>query len=126
MYRANWGDISESDGQHYLKLDGKNSIRSVILRPDLAAEIANYRQARKSIKDKTTSSSPLFVSLSNCRYGQRLSRSGIGHIVDSYLAKCNLRHTDLERSLSPHSLRHTAGTLSLQSSSSLREVQNFL
>ena len=126
MYRANWGDISESDGQHYLKLDGKNSIRSVILRPDLAAEIANYRQARKSIKDKTTSSSPLFVSLSNCRYGQRLSRSGIGHIVDGYLERCGLKYSVLERNLLPRSLRHTAGTLSLQNGSSLREVQDFL
>jgi site-specific recombinase XerD len=82
MYRANLGDVSESYGQHYLKLDGKNSIRTVVLRPDLAAEIAQYRQARKSTSEKLTSTSPLFISLSNCRYGQRLSRSGIGHVVD--------------------------------------------
>lgn len=126
MYRANWGDISQSDGQHYLKLDGKNSIRTVLLRPDLAEEIAQYRQARKITKEKLTSPSPLFVSLSNRRYGQRLSRSGIGHVVDGYLEKCGLKHSDLERSLSPHSLRHTAGTLSLQNGSSLREVQDFL
>lgn len=126
MYRANLGDISETGGQYYFKLDGKNSIRTVILRPDLAAEIAEYRQARKLTKEKLTSASPLFISLSNCRYGQRLSRSGIGHIVDSYLSKCGLKHSDLERNLSPHSLRHTAGTLSLQNGSSLREVQDFL
>ncbi|NJL50984.1 MAG: tyrosine-type recombinase/integrase [Hydrococcus sp. SU_1_0] len=126
MYRANLGDISESYGQHYFKLDGKNSIRTTILRPDLAEEIVQYRQVRKSTKEKLTSSSPLFISLSNRRYGQRLSRSGIGHIVDSYLVKCGLKHTDLERNLSPHSLRHTAGTLSLQNGSSLREVQDFL
>ena len=35
MYRANLGDVSSSESQHYLKLDGKNSIRTVILRPDL-------------------------------------------------------------------------------------------
>ncbi|MEN9520317.1 MAG: hypothetical protein RLZZ381_2905 [Cyanobacteriota bacterium] len=126
MYRANLGDLNESYGQHYLKLDGKNSIRTVILRPDLASEISQYRQARVATEEKLTSTSPLFISLSNRRYGQRLSRSGIGHIVDSYLKKCGLKHSDLERSLSPHSLRHTAGTLSLQSGSSLREVQDFL
>jgi integrase/recombinase XerD len=126
MYRANLGDFSESYGQHYLKLDGKNSIRTVILRPDLAEEIVQYRQARKLTKEKLISASPLFISLSNRRYGQRLSRSGIGHVVDSYLEKCGLKHSDLERSLSPHSLRHTAGTLSLQNGSSLREVQDFL
>ncbi|MEO0011623.1 MAG: hypothetical protein RLZZ535_12 [Cyanobacteriota bacterium] len=130
MYRANLGDISESYGQHYLKLDGKNSIRTVLLRPDLAAEVVEYRQARKSTSEKLTSTSPFFISLSNCRYAQRLSRSGIGHVVDGYLEKCGLKHNDLntsqERNISPHSLRHTAGTLSLQNGSSLREVQDFL
>ncbi len=126
MYRADLGDINQSYGQHYLKLDGKNSIRTVILRPDLGEEIARYRQARRSNKEKLTSKSPLFISLSNRRYGQRLSRSGIGHVVDGYLEKCGLKSSDLERSLSPHSLRHTAGTLSLQNGSSLREVQDFL
>ena len=126
MYRANLGDISSTYGQHYLKLDGKNSIRTVILRPDLAQEIVDYRQARMSTKEKLTSGSPLFISLSNRRYGQRLSRRGIGYVIDSYLSKCGLKHTDLERNLSPHSLRHTAGTLSLQNGSSLREIQDFL
>ena len=126
MFRANWGDISQSGGQHYLKLDGKNSIRTVMLRTDLAEEMALYRQVRQKNKEELTAQSPLIISLSNRRYGRRLSRSGIGHVVDSYLEKCNLKHTDLERSLSPHSLRHTAGTLSLQRGSSLREVQELL
>jgi len=126
MYRANLGDLSESYGQHYFKLDGKNSIRTVILRPDLGSEITQYRQARVATEEKLTSTSPLFISLSNRRYGQRLSRSGIGHVVDSYLSKCGLKQRDFERNLSPHSLRHTAGTLSLQNGSSLREVQDFL
>jgi site-specific recombinase XerD len=126
MYRANLGDLSQSGGQHYLKLDGKNSIRTVILREDLAQEVVEYRQARMKAKEKLTITSPLFISLSNCRYGQRLSRSGIGHVVDSYLAQCGLKQRDFERHLSPHSLRHTAGTLSLQNGSSLREVQDFL
>jgi integrase/recombinase XerD len=126
MYRANFGDFSSTYGQHYLKLDGKNSIRTVVLRPDLASEISQYRQARINAKEKLTPTSPLFISLSNRRYGQRLSRSGIGFIINSYLSKCGLKHSDFERNLSPHSLRHTAGTLSLQSGSSLREVQDFL
>jgi len=126
MYRANLGDVSDSYGQHYLKLDGKNSIRTAILRPDLALEVVEYRQARVKSGEKVNADRPLFISLSNRRYGQRLSRSGIGHVVDGYLEKCNLKHTDLERSLSPHSLRHTAGTLALRNGSDLREVQDFL
>ncbi|MEO0849454.1 MAG: phage integrase N-terminal SAM-like domain-containing protein [Cyanobacteria bacterium J06643_13] len=77
MYRANLGDVSESCGQHFFKLDGKNSIRTIILRSDLAQEIAQYRQIRKLTKEKLNSASPLFISLSNRRYAQRLSRSGI-------------------------------------------------
>ena len=126
MYRANLGDLSESGGQHYFKLDGKSSVRTIILRPDLGEEIARYRQARVRAKEKLTPTSPLFISLSNRRYGQRLSRRGIGFIVDNYLEKCGLKHIDFNRNHSPHSLRHTAGTLSLQSGSSLREVQDFL
>ena len=126
LYRANLEDVVESYGQYYLRLDGKNSIRTATLRPDLAQEIFQYRQARKTAREKLDASSPLFISLSNRRYGQRLSRSGIGHIVDDYLKKCGLKHKDLKRSISPHSLRHTAGTLSLQNGSSLREVQDFL
>ena len=126
MYRANLGDISHSQGQHYFKLDGKNSIRTVILRPDLAQEVLEYRQARAQSGEKLNAVSPLFISLSNRCYGQRLSRSGIGFIVDNYLEKCGLKYIDVLRHHSPHSLRHTAGTLSLQSGSSLREVQDFL
>ena len=126
IYRANLGDISESYGQYYLKLDGKNSIRTVVLRSDLGEEIARYRQARAKNGENVNADHPLFISLSNRRYGQRLSRRGIGYIVDSYLSECGLKHSDLDRSLSPHSLRHTAGTLSLQNGSSLREVQDFL
>ena len=126
MYRANLEDISSKDGQHYFKLDGKNSIRTVILRPDIAAEVVEYRKARIASGEKVNDASPLLISLSNRRYGQRLSRRGIGQIVDSYLEKAGLKHIDFNRNHSPHSLRHTAGTLSLQNGSSLREVQDFL
>ena len=126
MYRANWDDLSQSYGQYYLKLDGKNSVRTVMLRTDLAEEIIEYKKVLTHAKEKLTPQSPLIISLSNRRYGQRLSRSGISHVVDRYLEKCNLKHSDLERNFSPHSLRHTAGTLSLQSGSDLREVQDFM
>ena len=126
MYRANLGDISLSEGEYYLKLDGKNSIRTVMLRTDLAEEIIEYKKSRSKAKEKLNSDSPLFISLSNSRYGQRLSRKGIAKIVDNYLEKCGLRHAELKYNLSPHSLRHTAGTLALRSGSDLREVQDLL
>ncbi len=126
LYRANLGDIRLKDGLYYFRLDGKNSIRTVILREDLGTEIEQYRQIRQRSGEQLNAASPLFISLSNRRYGQRLSRRGIGFIVDGYLEKCNLKHIDFNRNHSAHSLRHTAATLSLQNGSSLREVQDFL
>ena len=61
MYRASLGDIRQSYDRHYLKLDGKNSIRTVILRPDLREEIGQYRQARKLTNEKLNAESPLFI-----------------------------------------------------------------
>ncbi len=126
MYRGNLGDIKFRDNQYYLRLDGKNSIRTIILREDLGAEIEQYRQVRKTSGEKLSAASPLFISLSNRCYGQRLSRRGIGFIVDGYLSKCGLKHIDFNHNNSPHSLRHTAATLSLENGSTLREVQDFL
>ncbi|MEY2831080.1 MAG: hypothetical protein RLZZ574_338 [Cyanobacteriota bacterium] len=84
MYRANLGDLRhdespkgyifgygtsrnkfgvssrQSGGQHYPKLDGKNSIRTVILRKDLAQVMLEYRQARMRAKEKLTTGRSLF------------------------------------------------------------------
>ena len=55
-----------------------------------------------------------------------MSRRGIGYLIDNYLTQCNLKRIDNHQSRSAHSLRHTAGTLSLAGGASLREVQDLL
>ncbi|MEM6613638.1 MAG: tyrosine-type recombinase/integrase, partial [Cyanobacteria bacterium P01_C01_bin.72] len=126
MLTIGLANISQISPMHFDAATALKSIRTVILRPDVAREIVEYRACRQATKEKLNLASPLVLSFSNRRYGQRLSRSGIGHVVDGYLEKCNLKHSDLESRLSPHSLRHTAGTLSLQNGSTLREVQDML
>lgn len=101
-------------------------MRTILLRQDLATKIILYRQAREENQEKITAQSPFLISLCNRHYKQRLSRQGIAQIVTDYLKKCNLQNKDLSRNVSPHSLRHTAGTLSLQNGSETREVQDFL
>ncbi len=55
---------------------------------------------------------------------QAATRS-IRAIIDAYLKATNLKHTP-GRTLSAHSLRHTAGTLALRTGSDLRQVQDLL
>ena len=54
-----------------------------------------------------------------------MSRRSIRAIIDGYLKATNLKHQN-GRTLSAHSLRHTAGTLALRTGSDLRQVQDLL
>lgn len=67
----------------------------------------------------------MFIALGNRAGGQRLSRRGIRLIVDGYLTQVNLKYTP-GRTISAHSLRHTAGTLALRAGADLRQVQDLL
>jgi integrase/recombinase XerD len=68
---------------------------------------------------------PLFTGAGNRSKGQRISRRGIRTIVDKYLQQASLKYTP-GRTISAHSLRHTAGTLALHSGAELRQVQDLL
>lgn len=65
---------------------------------------------------------PLFRNGKN----QRLSRSGIRYILQKYLAKARSRCPTLNRTVSPHTLRHTKGMHLLQSGISLDMIRDFL
>ena len=125
MHRAEVGDLVRCGSNWGLRVEGKRSIRTIPLRPDLAAVLWQYLEARKATGEPLTQSSPLFIAVGNRFGGQRLSRRGIRFLVDLYLAASGLKHTE-GRTLSAHSLRHTAGTLGLQAGASLRQVQDLL
>jgi site-specific recombinase XerD len=57
--------------------------------------------------------------------GRQLSRRSIRAIVDRYLITTGLKHKE-GRTLSAHSLRHTAGTQALRAGADLRQVQDLL
>jgi integrase/recombinase XerD len=67
----------------------------------------------------------LFIAVGNRAGGKRISRRGIRLIVDYYLKQTALKQTP-GRTISAHSLRHTAGTLALRSGAELRQVQDLL
>lgn len=58
--------------------------------------------------------------------GQRLSRSGIRYILKKYLVKARSKLPTLNRTVSPHTLRHTKGMHLLQSGISLDMIRDFL
>lgn len=65
---------------------------------------------------------PLFQ---NARH-QRLSRSGIRYILQKYLVRARTKLPTLNRTVSPHTLRHAKGMHLLQSGISLDMIRDFL
>jgi integrase/recombinase XerD len=132
VYRANVGDIVRSPTGVGITVASKRQQRVVPLIPDLVDVLDRYLLARRKAKFSTVPAAPLFINLHHLRHqtdpdraDRRLSRRGIRFIVDSYLEALNLKHGE-GRTLSAHSLRHTAGTLAIQNGASLRQVQDLL
>ena len=125
MHRLNIKDIVRRGDNVGLRVNGKRSLRVVPLIPDLVQLLELYLKARKDKGDELLGTNPLLISLASNCYGHRLSRRSIQIIIDKYLNACNLKHTE-GRTLSAHSLRHTAGTLALRTGADLRQVQDLL
>lgn len=126
LFKANLGDFQVIGGECFLKVEGKNKIRTVPIRADIVKLLKRYKDARIKEGEELNFSSPLMISLSNHTLRQRLSRRGIEYIVDGYLVKTGCKRIDGKIARSTHSLRHTAGTLSLAGGASLRETQELL
>ncbi len=125
MYRLNVGDVVRQGQRVGLKVSSKRHTRIVPLIPQLAEILEEYLSVRRGEGFDCMVDSPLTIALSHFGKGERLSRRGIRQVVDKYLEATNLKYMD-GRTLSTHSLRHTAGTLALRNGASLRQVQDLL
>jgi site-specific recombinase XerD len=125
LHRADIASIVRQGKNLGVRVEGKRSIRVVPLTPDLANLLVEYLHQRETLGEVLQPTRPLFISTGNNSRGQRISRRGIRTIVDTYLKLANLKHTP-GRTISAHSLRHTAGTLALRSGADLRQVQDLL
>ena len=109
-----------------LQVSAKRASRIVPLTENLATQLDEYLcMRRKVLRRKIKPTDFVFVSLSNNNKGGQLSRRSIRDICDRALVECDLKHTP-GRTLTAHSLRHTAGTLSMRTGSDLRQVQDLL
>jgi integrase/recombinase XerD len=125
MHRLNIGDVVRQGGKVGLKVSSKRHTRVVPLTPQLAQVLEQYLTSRRGAGFDAMVDSPLLINLSNYGRGERLSRRGIRQVVDKYLQATNLKYME-GRTLSAHSLRHTAGTLALRNGATLRQVQDLL
>ena len=126
MHQLKVSDIVKQGIKTGLQVSAKRASRIVPLTENLASWLDEYFHVRRKVlRRKIKPEDFVFISLSNNSKNQQLSRRSIRSIIDRYLVGCNLKHTD-GRTLSAHSLRHTAGTLALRTGSDLRQVQDLL
>lgn len=125
LHRANLADVVRQGNNFGIRVEGKRNIRIVPLTAAIASLLLEYLEAREATGESLNPSHPLFIAVGNRAGGKRLSRRGIRAIVDGYLKQVSLKHAP-GRTISAHSLRHTAGTLALRSGAELRQVQDLL
>ncbi|MDJ0902841.1 MAG: tyrosine-type recombinase/integrase [Xenococcus sp. MO_188.B8] len=125
LHRANISDLVRQGNNLGIRVEGKRSIRVVPLTPEIAKILVAYLKIREHNGDALKPKKPLFIAVGNRSGGKRISRRGIRVIVDRYLNQADLKHNP-GRTISAHSLRHTAGTLALRNGAELRQVQDLL
>jgi integrase/recombinase XerD len=117
---ANWGDIyADPENRLGLRVRGKGGKeRDVKIRADLWDVIIAERDNRgKYTELNPTDNAPLVVNRSR----DRLSERGVHRVIVSCGKAAGLR-----KSISPHWLRHTHATLSLQAGASILQIREAL
>ncbi len=120
VVRANVGDIRQEGGEALLWILGKgrdSKDEFVVLTQATQKPIQKYLATRGQVKE----SLPLFASLANKNFGERLTTRSVSRIIKNHLRVLGI---DSKR-LTAHSLRHTAITLALQSGATIQETQVF-
>ena len=125
LHRADIASLVRQGGNLGIRVEGKRSIRVVPLTLDIANLLVEYLHLREIKGEILKPARPLFITTGNNARGKRISRRGIRSVVDTYLEQASLKYTP-GRTISAHSLRHTAGTLALRSGAELRQVQDLL
>ena len=125
LHRADVKDLVRQGNNLGIRVEGKRSIRVVPLTPEIAKILVYYLRIREIEGEILKPNKPLFTAVGNRAGGKRISRRGIRLIVDRYLMGTSLKYSP-GRTISAHSLRHTAGTLALRNGAELRQVQDLL
>lgn len=117
IVRADVEDLRTVNGQRVLWVHGKGRDEKdefVVLNEKAAAAVDAYLDARGPFG----ASSPLFVSVDKRGQG-RLTTRQVNRIVSGLLEEAGLKG----KTITPHSLRHTAATLAVEANVPLSQVQ---
>jgi integrase/recombinase XerC len=110
-------------GSRLLKVRGKGSKdRIVPVGSKAAAALDRYREKSAPLcaqhyPERADRDIPLFLNMR----GGRLTARSVGRIVDKYIAACGV-----QKSISPHALRHSFATHMLNAGADLRAIQELL
>ncbi|MBC8145260.1 MAG: tyrosine-type recombinase/integrase [bacterium] len=122
---ADVGDIERSGKSALLRVQGKGrdvKDESVPLPPIVLASIDDYLERRFAEReDGMDPSEPLFASLSNRTSGLRMTSRGMREAVNRRLVESGVKG-ERDRTLTPFSLRHTAGMMLVDSGASIDEL----
>ena len=117
------GDVKSNGGLCYLAVLGKGQDTKIDVKLSRKAEqlIQDWLAAREKI-DVVSDDSPLFCSLGNNSFGERLSSNSVSTLCKKYLEHAGLKTPQIVA----HSLRHSLATNSLLKGATLGEVQQQL
>ena len=126
LSRANYEDIQRRGANTVIYVQGKGHRERddfVILPRHTKEEVRDYTNAREEEGVMiNTELAPLFASHGNRNKGGRMSTRTISRIITKAYQAVGIKSAKI----TPHSLRHTAATLSLINGGNLRETQKML
>ncbi len=128
LHRLNVSDVIRRGNKVGIRVSGKGSIRVIPLKEEVASLLERYLEAREASGETLKPNTAMFVNLSrNISQGKenRLTRTSMQRIVNRYLEKAKLKHSQ-SRTVTTHGLRHTVGYLLTAIGKPLRVVQEFL
>lgn len=123
---ADVGDISGSAEPGWkINVQGKGrkvKDESVTLTADAYDAVESYL-TRRFPDGERSPSAPLFASMSNRTYGQRMTARGIREAVNRWLRESGVKG-NRDRELTPFSLRHSAGLIMVDNGATIEEVMH--
>lgn len=115
LISLNVGDVSLDGG--FIKCANKNKERIIPLYPAAIKALSDYIKDIRPNMIASYEETALFVNLS----GERMSRQGFWKIIKHYQEKAQI-----EKDITPHTLRHSFATHLLENGADLRSIQEML